>query len=260
MSTLLKTVDLALKILLMFINKSTWSSRELAKELDMNHSNIYRILTTLENNKFLLKDDETKKYSLSISAWELGMAMNDQIKLSKLVRPKMKNLMQTTGESIFLTGLDSLEGITLDCVEPENKVKFSVTIGSRAPLYVGASYLVILAYMEEEKIDKVLRGELKPFTKNTKTDPKSINEMLVQIRETGWAVSEGEYTPDVIAIAFPIFDFENKIIGSLTLSGPTYRMQEEKIRQHLIELENTTKEITDDINKYSLTLKRYFNS
>ncbi|HEY2420526.1 MAG TPA: IclR family transcriptional regulator [Neobacillus sp.] len=252
---MLKTLDLALKVLMMFTReKPIWGGRELANELGLNHTNIYRILETLEKNRFISKDKDTKKYSLGYAPWELGMIMYESLNVNKLIRPILERLMEQTGESIFLTVLDRDVAVTLDVVEPDNKVKFSVSAGSRAPLYVGASYRSILAYLPDDFIESVIDSNLVKYTKTTMTDPEELRVELKMIKEQGWAKSQGEYTTDVIAIAVPLFD-RGEVIGSVTVSGPIYRMTDEKIHEYLPFLTEARDEVSAIIHRYQLKLK-----
>ncbi|MCM3763797.1 IclR family transcriptional regulator [Neobacillus niacini] len=252
---MLKTLDLALKVLMMFTReKPVWGGRELANELGMNHTNIYRILETLEKNRFISKDKTTKKYSLGYATWELGMIMYESLNVNSLIRPILERLRDETGESIFLTVLDRDEAVTLEVVEPENKVKFSVSAGSRAPLYVGASYRTILAYLPDEMTESIIRNGLVKYTNTTMTDPDELRAELRKIREEGWGKSQGEYTADVIAIAVPLFD-GGDIVGSVTVSGPIYRMTDEKIQEYLPLLRVTRDEIGEIIRRYQLNLR-----
>lgn len=252
---MLKTLTLALDVLKMFTReKPTWGGRELASKLGLNHARIYRVLETLAKNNFLYKDPETKKYSLGFALWELGNIMYEGLNVEELIRPSLEELRRLTGESIFLTVLDEDEAVTLEVIEPENKVKFSVSTGSRAPLYVGASYRSILAYLTEEKINDILQEDkLKSYTANTMINPMEIIEELEKIRTKGWAISEGEYTADVIAIAVPLFK-NDKIIGSITVSGPIYRMTDDKIETYLPLLMDTRDNIAHTIERYQLSL------
>ncbi|MDV2686971.1 IclR family transcriptional regulator C-terminal domain-containing protein, partial [Alkalihalophilus lindianensis] len=90
--------------------------------------------------------------------------------------------------------------------------------------------------------------------KTTMTDPDQLRAELEKVRERGWAQSQGEYTRDVIAIAVPLFD-GHEIIGSVTVSGPIYRMSDEKIQQYLPLLMETRDEIREVIQKYQLKLR-----
>lgn len=253
--SMLKTLDLALKVLMMFTReRPVWGGRELANELGMNHTNIYRILETLEKNRFISKDKVTKKYSLGYAPWELGMIMYESLNVNKLIRPILNELRDETGESIFLTILDRDEAVTLEVLEPENKVKFSVSVGSRAPLYVGASYRSILAYMPDEMVESIIDSGLVKYTKTTMTDPGELRAELKRIKELGWAQSQGEYTADVIAVAVPLFD-QGEIIGSITVSGPTYRMSDEKVQEYILPLKKARDDIGEVIQRYQLKLK-----
>ncbi len=258
---MLKTLDLSLKILLCFTKeKTSWGARELAKELGISHANIYRILTTFEANRFLVKDPETKKFSLGIRFWELGLLTYDSLHVGKLFRPIMQKLMESTGESVFLTSLDDREGLTLDALEPDNVVKYSVSIGSRAPLYVGASYRTMLAYLPEEEVERIIGSGLVKYTPKTITNREALYADLADIRKIGYGRSDGEYTPDVVALAVPLFDYRGKIMASLTVSGPNYRLTEDKIEHCIDMLKKAKAEIDDIVTKYQLDLSRYFIS
>ncbi|MFP3416583.1 IclR family transcriptional regulator, partial [Bacillus sp. SIMBA_074] len=77
------------------------------------------------------------------------------------IRPILERMMEEAGESIFLTSLDGDEGLTLDALEPDHVVKFSVSVGSRSPLFVGASYRSIMAYLPKEHIERIIQQGLK---------------------------------------------------------------------------------------------------
>lgn len=251
---LLKTLDLSLKVLKMFTREMpVWGGRELANEMNINHTNIYRILETLEKNRFVSKDPVTKKYSLGYATWELGKIMYESLNVDTLIKPALDRLSEETGESVFLTILDRNEAVTLAVVEPENKVKFTVSAGSRAPLYVGASYRSILAFLSEEVIETVIEEGFTKYTKYTVDSGEKLKEELALIREKGWAESQGEFTPDVLAVAVPLND-DFGVIGSVTVSGPIYRMTEEHKKVCIPLLMKVRDEIELIIKRYNIKL------
>lgn len=251
---MLKTVNLALVILKMFTrDKPVWGGRELANEMELNHTNVYRILETLERNGFVTKDEVTKQYALGSAVWELGTIFYDNLNVGNMVNPILEQLSDVTGESVFLTILDNEEALTLTVVEPKNKVKFSVSAGSRAPLYVGASYRSILAFMPEDAIERVISKELVRYTSTTMTDYSDLKSELASIRKSGWAESQGEYTPDVVAIAVPLL-IDHVVIGSITVAGPSYRMNEEERKAALQLLLETRSKVIEVITRFNLKL------
>lgn len=249
---MLKTVDLAMQVLLMFTHqKNNWSGKELANAMGENYSTIYRILKTLQKREFLTYNTLSKEYALGISLWQLGQIKYESLNLEELIRPALVKLSKETDESIFFTVRRGMKGITLLAEEPSFKVKYDAEIGTSVPLYPGASYRAILAYQPEEYVEELIKGGLQKYTPRTMTDSKMLKKELEKIRIEGYAISEGEYTADVIAVAVPIRDYENKVNCSLTISGPTYRLKNTDINHAVMLLKETALEIEKTLRSIS---------
>lgn len=232
---MLKNLSLSLHLLKKFSHeKKSWGVRELAKELGVNHTVIFRILETMRENDFLVQNPETKKYSLGVVFLELGTITKAGLGLDELIRPVLAELCQVLSESVFLTTIDGDECITLMVVEPPNRVKVSAFEGSRSPLYAGASYRSILAFQPDEFIEEILHKGIIQFTSNTLTEPEAYWKEIRKIRTEGYAISCGEYTPDVIAIAVPLLDPSRRVTASITVSCPAYRFSEE-LKSRMVE-------------------------
>lgn len=207
--------------------------------MDQNYATIYRILKTLHKRDFLTYNSVSKEYSLGIVLWQLGQTMYESLNLEELVRPSLIQLKEETDESVFFTVRRGNKGITLMAEEPAHKVKFSAEIGSSVPLFPGASYRAILAFQSEGFIADLIEEGLPQYTPQTMTSPAALRKELEMIRKEGYARSEGEYTPDVVALAVPIRDYENKVNCSVTLSGPSYRLQKTDQSKAILLLKET---------------------
>jgi DNA-binding IclR family transcriptional regulator len=252
----LKTLDNSLEILEYFTKESPeWGVRELAKEVGKNHSIIHRILSTFEQHGFLNKNEQTNKYELGLKCLEYGLIVQDKLRISEMIDPEMNRLKDETGESIFLTWLDHLEGICLSISESSQNVKCAVTLGSRTPLYAGSSAKVIMAFLPPDKQQAIIEKGLKPWTKNTITDPISLLEDLQQIKNQGWSYSVGEYTENVVGVAIPIFNYKGDVTGSLTVGAPEYRLPESKVTSVLKKLQKSGEKIQQNIKRYRVDPK-----
>ena len=60
-----------------------------------------------------------------------------------------------------MTILDDNEALTLDAVTGPSPINYAVSIGSKAPLYAGASYRSILAFLPDYLIKTILSETLK---------------------------------------------------------------------------------------------------
>lgn len=226
---ILKTLDNAIQVLNCFTReKNAWGVRELARKLETSHTVINRILVTFEKNGFLTQNLETKKYHLGLKFVEFSEVVREQFSITEAIEPIMQDISRKTGESIFLTWKENDVGVTLGMAESEERIKFSVSIGTRTPLYVGASCKVMMAYLSREEQLSIIDKGLRKFTENTPQSKEQLLKELDEIQEQGWSFTDGEYSDQVFGLGVPIFDANDRIKASITIAGPKYRITEEK--------------------------------
>lgn len=241
---ILKTLDNAIQVLNCFTKeKKAWGVRELARELKTSHTAINRILKTYEKNGFLTQDKESKKYYLGLKFVEFSQIIRERMSITEDILPVMEKISELTKESIFLTWKENKEGVTLAIAESEERIKFSVSIGTRTPLYVGASCKVIMAYLSKDEQINVMEDGFQRFTVNTTNDMESLLKELNEIKKQGWSYTCGEYTDQVFGLGVPLFDKNDRVVASVTIAGPQYRLNDKKKKEMLHILLEETKEI-----------------
>lgn len=241
---ILKTLDNAIQVLNCFTKeKKAWGVRELARELKTSHTAINRILKTYEKNGFLTQDKESKKYYLGLKFVEFSQIIRERMSITEDILPVMEKISELTKESIFLTWKENKEGVTLAIAESEERIKFSVSIGTRTPLYVGASCKVIMAYLSKDEQLNVMEDGFQRFTVNTTNDMESLLKELNEIKKQGWSYTCGEYTDQVFGLGVPLFDKNDRVVASVTIAGPQYRLNDKKKKEMLHILLEETKEI-----------------
>ncbi|WP_342513625.1 IclR family transcriptional regulator [Sporosarcina sp. FSL K6-1522] len=245
----LKTLENALDVLSYFtLETPEWGLRELARTMDMNHTVLHRILKTYEKKGYLIQNEVSKNYELGLKFLEFSSVIKQKMKLSEFVVPVMKELAESVNETVFLTLKDGREGVTVEIAECKQQIQFNVAVGTRTPLYVGASCKVIMAFIPEKEQLEILETGMKVFTEKTMTDKELIRQDLKDISEKGWSFTKGEFSESVFGIGVPLFNDAGTIIGSLTIAGPSYRMPEEKLEEALQIIQTKT-----------ATIQRYFN-
>lgn len=248
----LKTLDNSLELLKYFTReKPSWGVRELAKEMGISHSIVYRTLASFEKYGFLKQNPDSKKYELGLRFLEYGQMVKEKMRLSEIVYPIMKRLAEKAEESVFLTWLDKLDGVTVEIAESDHPIKYDVSLGTRTPLYVGASCKVIMAYLPKEKQQEIIDQGLKAFTKNTILDEDTLLQDLAEIKKRGWCYSAGEFSDAVFGLGVPLFNSQNEVIASLTICGPEYRVEEMNIEEALSELKKEASEIQGHLKHFN---------
>ena len=127
------------------------------------------------------------------------------------------------------------ENICIDQVESSNLVRHVLGIGIRHPLWSGATGKTILANMDESETGEVFNSLSKVgevvLASGQAIDIDKFKNELAEIRRTGYAISLGELTSVTAAVAAPIFE-RNKVIGSIIITGPLPRFDEELARSY----------------------------
>ncbi len=226
MAGTLKTAEKILQVLEMYsLEKSEWGLTELSDSLNLSKSVVYRILNTLENENYLHKNSKTKKYKLGRKLIKLGEVARKQFNFIEMVEKDLQKLADKSQETVLMDIPDNNNKVyVIKKIESYKNIKYTCNIGDEVPLYVGAYGKAILANMSQIKIEEVINNGLSKFTDNTITNPKVLRNELERIKKEGYAVSIGEWNPGGLSIASPIFGVDGKVMASVGVSGPEFRM------------------------------------
>jgi IclR family KDG regulon transcriptional repressor len=226
----LQSAGRILDVLLCFTQeKPERSFSELVDELGVNNSVVRRCIATLLVKGFLKQNPIDKKYRLGLVLFELGSLVLPKEELTRVAMPLMQHLSIETRSSAFLTMEDNDQAVCIARVDSPKPLKVTFEVGRRSPLHAGASARVILAYLPEERIKKIIDGHLPRYTDRTLCDPEAILAELHETRKRGYAISTGELDQAVTAIGVPIMGRNGEILASLSISGPVTDFSPERI-------------------------------
>jgi DNA-binding IclR family transcriptional regulator len=94
-----------------------------------------------------------------------------------------------------------------------------------------------MAFMSEEELLGILPSkELVAYTPHSITDRDALKKDLQQIAEQGYALDNEELDLGVRCVAAPIRDYTRRIVGALSISGPSTRFTDERLDQELVPL------------------------
>ncbi len=209
---------------------------ELSKRLKLHKNNVFRLLATLESRGYIEQNRVTENYRLGLKTLELGQTFIKQMGLLRQSRPVLERLVRECNETTYVAILKESSIVYLDVVETDLTVRVVPRVGARLPAYCTAAGKVQFAYMTEEELDHYLPKELKRFTPNTVIDRDELKKELRQIAEQGYAIDNEELDVGVRCVGAPIRDYTRRIIGAVSISGPSMRFSEERTDKELIPL------------------------
>lgn len=161
---------------------------EVATQLGVHRSIVYRILRTLEDHRLLTRDTSGRL----IGAPGLAvLARGVQQDLQSAALPELTTLANELQMSAFVAVWGQGECITLVTVEPSHGHAVTQRPGTRHPLDRGAPGLAVQAGMGLDELDE-LTGGVRP------------RDEVEQTRQRGFAVSNDEVLDGVSSVAVPL--------------------------------------------------------
>lgn len=224
--SLIKSVDASLDIIETLTSGGSMTITALAEELDRSPSNVLAHLRTLERRGFAVK--ENGRYRPGLRYYEVGNNVKETYPLYVHGTEPADELAAETGEYVWLMVAEQGRGYYLYKTGGEGAVESGAyTTGSRWPLNATASGKVILAHMDEERLDSVLATNgLTSMTPNTITDRDELLSELETIREQGYAKDREEAAVGIRGVAAPVRGLDG-VIGAVSVSGPASRIKDE---------------------------------
>lgn len=199
---------------------------ELAAILHLHKSTIHRLLKVLEANRFVRRNSQGK-YDLGLKLFELGNISVSRFSLPRRAEPFLKEVVRETGETAQICVLNNTYMMAIANAEAPWLVR---AIGHRGELHSSASGKAFLAFLPGHAQDLLLsRLTLTKFTRNTITTIAGLKLELARVRRRGFSVNDEEVELGVRCIGAPIFDRKGRVIATLSIAGPVFRMTKDRV-------------------------------
>lgn len=197
-----EAVERALSLIEAFSAQETeLSLAQLHEATGLYKSTILRLAGSLERYGYLVRKP-SGYYRIGPSLWRLGSIYSRSFELGDLIRPELKALVGTTRETASFYVQEGHDRVCLYRENSPEALRFHLDEGARLPMERGASAHILRAFGPDQPAD------------------------LQHLRKAGFCVTDSERSPQIAAIAVPVFG-EHKILrGALALSGPSFRFEE----------------------------------
>lgn len=221
---------------------------DVAAQLGVARSTAYRYVQSLVTSGFL-EEAASGKFRLGRRILELAIIARRGLGLSEVARPVMRRLCADLGETILLT---RLAGTAVICLEREEastqRVRISYERGQALPINAGAAALVLLAWLEEEPLDQVLRNApLERFTARTLTSPRALKRRLAETAKQGFGLSQGEFDENVVGVAAPIRDADGVVQAAISMAAVSTRVPKSRLSGVIGKVRSAADEISEAI-------------
>ncbi|HHY92054.1 MAG TPA: IclR family transcriptional regulator [Firmicutes bacterium] len=245
---IIKAVEKAIDILDCFSSERPFLSvQEISELTGLTPSTASRILSTLRKKNCVDKDGASGRYHLGARVYRWGQIVANQFNLSQVALPAMEKLRDACGEEVALYVLQGDARFCVAKVESKFSVAKTSVTGVALPLHCGAAGKVLLAYLPVPMRKRLLEKPLEKYTPFTITDPEQLERNLEEIRREGCAYSVSEREVGAYSIVAPVRDALGQVVASLAISGPQFRLSDEKVEIFKKMVKDTAQEISHNL-------------
>ena len=223
-------LDKALDLLECLADGQARSIAQLSAATELHKASIYRLVATLERRGYLSRRGDRQGYAAGPSLLALSRLFVANTSLLAVARPILLRLHEELGETVNLAVPDRDQVRYLDIVESDHGLRMSADVGATGPLYCTSLGRAILGTMQPDRArDALARQERHKPTPRTLDSVADLMEELRATRERGYAIDDEETEVGARCVGVAIRDGDGSAIAGLSVSGPSWRMPDDKL-------------------------------
>lgn len=198
---------------------------DLAGRAGLSTSTTHRLLTTLEQKRFVQFDRDESLWHIGVQCFAIGAGFARRRNFTRIALPIMRRLRDATGETVNLGLLDQGDVVFLTQVESREAMRAITRPGGRLPLPCTAIGQAILSAMDEREVARILHKHGLPrLTQNSIARPTKLRDALEAARNLGYAVDHEENSVGLRCVAAVIYDENVQPLAAISVAGPTVRV------------------------------------
>lgn len=198
---------------------------ELSQYMGLPKGTVHGILSTLAQIGFVEQDRSTGKYQLGATVLQLGTSYLDVNELRNISINWADGLASRSREAVQIASPHAGGALIVHHVFRPDDTAQSLEVGAVLPTYACALGKVLLAFSPEE-LDELVPEKRERMASRTLVSSRDLAIELGDIRSAGWAMEVNELVEGQAAIAAPIRDDRNLVVGSIGIRGAVERLCE----------------------------------
>src|SRR5699024_7399380 len=142
----------------MFREKREFTLQEITDSLNQSKTVVFRTLYTLESMGYLIKDPDTKVYTLGYEVYRLGKSFEQNHLIRQTVYPIVKELYEKVSETVefIVPDHNKLSAVQIIELETSHPVRHTLNVGGILEFHIGAGRKTLMAHLGEETIDLII--------------------------------------------------------------------------------------------------------
>lgn len=248
MSRRLQTTDTSFEIIDLLMERDGATMTQISEDIGLANSTVHGHLKTLEANQLIVK--EGNEYHIGVKFFHYGNFTRQRKPEYQYAQENVEHLADATSEGANFCVEEHGQVIVLNGASPAPDPAYN--IGNVFDMHTTAVGKAILAEMDDNEVSEVLsEWGLPASTEHTITDEATLFDELEEIRRTGLAFNHEEMLSGLSAVGVAVKRPDSSVCGALSVGGPTYRIDEDKLREEFGDaIRDTKRQFEEDIRSY----------
>jgi DNA-binding IclR family transcriptional regulator len=223
---------------------------ELGRRMKVPKTVAHRLVKTLQEEGYAVRDTETDKSKLTFRMFTVGASIPHRIGLHDCVKPYLERLVAQTGETANLGVLDGPHMVYVQKAESSEPFRLAIPIGQRTlPAFCTAIGKAILAFLPPAQVDRVFaETTFTAQTPHTITNIKAIEREFARVRARGFAIDKEEFSLGVLCVAAPIMLHGTEPIAGISVVGTTSRIRRSQLENIAIHVRDAAVAISKELD------------
>ena len=215
----------ALEILQLFsAGRRLITAPEIARELGIPRSTVFRLAQTLEHLGLLERNEGGHAFRLGVGVLRLGFEYIASLDLAEIARPFLEALRDKTGLSAHLVVRDGDEVVVILKAPRRSSISGSLNLGKRLPAHATVLGRSILADTSPKELRTIFSGrknQLKVYSKQTPRTIAQLEKLLAEDEARGYAISESFFESGISAVSAPVRDGSRRVVAAINATVPS---------------------------------------
>ncbi len=223
---IVQSVDRAMLLLETLVEDGgAWRLKDLAKRTGLSPSTAHRLLTTLEQRRFVQFDSQHALWSVGRQTFSVGIAYSRRQGLLAPALPILRDLRDQTHETANLGVFEDRSITVIGQVESREIMRAITRLGGNVPMVGSAMGKAVLANLPADVLEAmVTQSDLRPKTRHGIIAMEQLHGRLAQVLADGFAVDDEEHHPGLRCVASPVFNHLGDVVGAISVSGLAIRL------------------------------------
>ncbi|WP_411139272.1 IclR family transcriptional regulator [Streptomyces sp. C10] len=194
--------------------------QELCDALDIPGASLHRLLSVLEEEQFIIRHRESRRYFLGPAASDVGLAARRRtIHVAEHLGRCLADLVEGSGGAALLTEFVDSRAVCTARHGGERLPCLSAEVGQIMPLHATAEARTLMIDMPRHTVARLLADTgLTPFRPRT---PRSVDEVmkrLVLLRRHGYGISYDEFDIGIWSLAAPVRNGAEQVVATVAVA------------------------------------------